>query len=705
MSENVNFKIPTIIGVCVGVALLLSLATALNWLEFVELHLFRTVMFIQSKYSLQKEISQDLALIGIDKRSEEILVPMPWEYEMLTPLCKILTKSRTNGIGLFAQFDQPQSLEGCDNLFVAYQLQKSKATGAKADDFSYSQNFKNTGFIHVNLYPENRIYKAQLLLQDQYSLELMLACHHLGLDVNQLNRWIQLKKSFWRGNYILIAPPDSQSRNHSLKERVLKGKTLGCPFTLKIPVDEDGQMLINFAANSRLPGIDSFVDVLNANNIVKDFPSSVELQKYSGKLVLIGSTNVTGTAIRNTPFGVMSEFDLHAHAMNTILSSSFITKLTKKSITVYTFATCLSLAMTLLWLDRKQMRRRYILASSTFFCVHVLICAIAFWGFGLWLNLLSPTIALTLCGITAKMASSHLELEAIHSQLMRGFSHLWGTYSELKGSNDKPSIPQIVEMERIENAFEELGEAFRKYDNMKSELLRDVSHELNTPLSIVIGHVENLLNERITEQLTTDEKRQSLRTIHGESERLQLLVTNILNLRRYEDGRLQLTRDVVQLNPVIKNAIQDIQSLPFADKIDFKLSVPDDLPDVYADRNSLKQILLNLLDNAVKFTQQGTTSIEARNLRNNYIQVTVEDTGPGIPAEELELIFEVYRQANMKQMTSRGTGVGLAITQKLVEEHDGRIWAESEVGKGSRFIFTLPKTGARKVNHRSKDRS
>jgi len=667
------------------VALLLSLATALNWLEFVELHLFRSVMFIQSKYSLQKEISRDIALIGIDKRSEEILVPMPWKYEILTPLCKILTKSKADSIGLFAQFDQPQSLEGCDTLFVAYQLQKSKATGAKADYFSYSQYFKNTGFIHANLYPENRIYKTQLLLQDQYSLELMLACHHLGLDVNQLNRWIQLKKSFWRGNYILIAPPDSKP--------------------LKIPVDEDGGMLINFAVNSRLPEIDSFVDVLNANNIVKDFPSAVELQKYSGKLVLIGSTNVTGTAIRNTPFGVMSEFDLHAHAMNTILSSSFITKLTKKSITVYTFATCLSLAMILLWLDRKQMRRRYLLASSIFLCVHVFICAIAFWRFGLWLNLLSPTIALTLCGIAAKMASSHLELEAIHSQLMRGFSHLWGTYSELKGSNDKPSISQIVETERIESTFEELGEAFRKYDNMKSELLRDVSHELNTPLSIVIGNVENLLNKRITEQLTPDKKQQALRTIHGESERLKLLVTNILNLRRYEDGRLQLTRDAVQLNPVIKNAIQDIQSLPFADKIDFKLSVPDDLPDVYADRNSLKQILLNLLDNAVKFTQQGTTSIEARNLRNDHIQVTVEDTGPGIPAEELEQIFEVYHQTNMKQTTSRGTGIGLAITQKLVEEHDGRIWAESEVGKGSRFIFTLPKTSARKVNHRSKDRS
>jgi len=684
LSENINFKIPTIIGVCIGVALLLSLATALNWLEFVELHLFRTVIFIQSKYSLQKEISRDLALIGIDRRSEEILVPMPWEYEILTPLCKILTKSKADGIGLFAQFAQPQRIEGYDNLFAAYQLQKSEATAdAKADDFSYSQYFKNTGFIHANLYPENRIYKAQLLLQDQYSLELMLACHHLGLDVNQLNGWIQLKKSFWRGNYILIAPPDSK--------------------LLKIPVDEDGQMLINFAANSRLPEIDSFVDVLNANNIVKDFPSSVELQKYSGKLVLIGSTNVTGTTIRNTPFGVMSEFDLHAHAMNTILSSSFITKLTKESITVYTFATCLSLAMTLLWLDRKQMRRRYLLASSTFLCVHVLICAIAFWRFSLWLNLLSPAIALTLCGIAAKMASSHLELEAIHSQLMRGFSHLWGTYSELKGSNDKPSIPQIVKTERIEDAFEELGEAFRKYDNMKSELLRDVSHELNTPLSIVIGHVKNLLNEGIAEQLTTDKKQQALRTIHGESERLQLLVTNILNWRRYKDGRLQLTQDVVQLNSVIKNVIQDIQLLPFSDKIDFNLSVPDDLPDVYANRNGLKQILLNLLDNAVKYTQQGTISIETRNLRNEHIQVTVEDTGPGIPAEELEQIFEVYHQTNMKQTTnvkqttSRGTGIGLAITQKLVEEHDGRIWAESEMGKGSRFIFTLPKAGTGKA--------
>jgi PAS domain S-box-containing protein len=225
-------------------------------------------------------------------------------------------------------------------------------------------------------------------------------------------------------------------------------------------------------------------------------------------------------------------------------------------------------------------------------------------------------------------------------------------------------------------------------NRLKSEFLASMSHELRTPLHTIIGFAE-LLSEEIEGQLSGKQKR-FVGHIHRDSLHLLELINDILDLSKIEAGRLDLRRELFYLEPALDEVLASIRPQGAGKLLAIETHVPASLA-LAADRVRFKEILYNLLSNAVKFTPQGgRISVEAVR-RENHGEISVADTGVGIPVEEQALIFDAFHQAGSTTKGVReGTGLGLAITRRLVEQHGGRIWVESEPGKGSRFTFTLP---------------
>jgi len=225
-------------------------------------------------------------------------------------------------------------------------------------------------------------------------------------------------------------------------------------------------------------------------------------------------------------------------------------------------------------------------------------------------------------------------------------------------------------------------------NRLKSEFLASMSHELRTPLNAIIGF-SDLLAEQTAGALSIKQRR-FVNHIQQGARHLLALINDILDLSKVEAGRLELSRENTSVNTVLADVLTSIRPAAAAKSIVVHSSIGPDVT-VFADRIRFKQILVNLLGNAVKFTpENGKIWVEAVE-RRGRVTLSVSDTGLGIPAEEHEAIFDAFHQAGATTKgLKEGTGLGLAITKRLVEEHGGRIWVESEPGKGARLSFTMP---------------
>ena len=220
----------------------------------------------------------------------------------------------------------------------------------------------------------------------------------------------------------------------------------------------------------------------------------------------------------------------------------------------------------------------------------------------------------------------------------------------------------------------------------KNEFLANMSHELRTPLHTVIGFSE-LLAEELKGPLNADQKR-FINHIHKDSQHLLALINEVLDLSKIEAGKVELQKEPLDIGAMLGEVLASIRPQCLEKSIEIETSV-DGPVWIDGDRIRIKQILYNLLSNAVKFTAKGGRVQIDGGPVDGFAEISVSDTGIGIPPEELESVFDTFHQVGAPGMRE-GTGLGLPITKRLVEQHGGRIRLESEPGRGSRFTFTIP---------------
>ena len=219
--------------------------------------------------------------------------------------------------------------------------------------------------------------------------------------------------------------------------------------------------------------------------------------------------------------------------------------------------------------------------------------------------------------------------------------------------------------------------------------ISNVSHELKTPLTVIQGHVA-----AIGEGLADDDPRQTSRRVAAqEAVRLTQLVDNLLILSRLEMPDFVLERRLVNLEAVAEDAILQLSDLAEARHISLGLRKEGSVPRIVADRARLKQVLINLLDNGIKYNRQGGTVTVRLSANEEWVTVRVTDTGEGIPAQDLPHVFEkMYRAERRQGRYVEGSGLGLSIVQRIVEQHKGSISVKSQVGEGTTFTVMLPRS-------------
>jgi GAF domain-containing protein/anti-sigma regulatory factor (Ser/Thr protein kinase) len=245
----------------------------------------------------------------------------------------------------------------------------------------------------------------------------------------------------------------------------------------------------------------------------------------------------------------------------------------------------------------------------------------------------------------------------------------------------------------IQNArlFHEIADKSRQLEaasRHKSEFLANMSHELRTPLNAVIGFSEVLLQRMFGE--LSDKQDEYLKDIYASGQHLLSLINDILDLSKIEAGRMELAPAPFHLPTALENAVTLVKERAARHGIALEFDLDPGLGELVGDERKIKQVLLNLLSNAVKFTPEGGRISLKAGLTDGAVEIAVTDTGIGIAPEDQDAIFEEFRQVGSDERRREGTGLGLTLAKKFVELHGGRIWVESEPGRGSTFTFTLP---------------
>ncbi|MCH7913984.1 MAG: GAF domain-containing protein [Deltaproteobacteria bacterium] len=246
-----------------------------------------------------------------------------------------------------------------------------------------------------------------------------------------------------------------------------------------------------------------------------------------------------------------------------------------------------------------------------------------------------------------------------------------------------------IENVRLFHEIEQKNQQLEAASHHKSEFLANMSHELRTPLNAVIGFSE-VLGEKMFGELN-EKQNEYVDDIHSSGQHLLSLINDILDLSKVEAGRMELELAKFDLPLTVENAITLVRERATRHGITLDAAIDERLGDFVGDERKIKQVLLNLLSNAVKFTPEGgRIGIKAIPV-DGSVEISVSDTGIGITPEDQATIFEEFRQVGTADAQKHeGTGLGLTLAKKFVELHGGRIWVESEVGKGSTFTFTLP---------------
>jgi signal transduction histidine kinase len=245
----------------------------------------------------------------------------------------------------------------------------------------------------------------------------------------------------------------------------------------------------------------------------------------------------------------------------------------------------------------------------------------------------------------------------------------------------------IPELHQLSNSFNRMASSLEDVEKRRRELISDLSHELRTPLTVVRGYLEELANNSIEPSPELYDR------LVRETRHLERLIRDLQELSKAEAGHLSINLQTLSLKPLLESLVQKFADQLLEDGPILTLNCPSDLPPVMADLDRTQQILVNLLGNAIRYTEKGSIAIDVWQDKDRvWTQIT--DTGIGISKEDLPFVFERFWRADRSRSRySGGSGIGLAISRRLVELQGGQIEAESELGKGSKFRFFLPVSG------------
>jgi len=256
------------------------------------------------------------------------------------------------------------------------------------------------------------------------------------------------------------------------------------------------------------------------------------------------------------------------------------------------------------------------------------------------------------------------------------------------------NVRLLREIQEKSRQLEGANSRLQELDRLKSDFVANVSHELRTPLTAIKGAVDLVLREMAGP--LTEKQRHYLKRVGSNTQYLGGLINDLLDLSKIESGKSEVKSNRVSLDGLVHEVVETLRPVATEKEIalDATISAPSIL--VWADRDKINQVLMNLIGNAIKFTPaQGRVAVSVAKDGKESVQVSVSDSGPGIPPDEKEMIFDKFYQiAQMGDVKPKGTGLGLAICKALVELHGGRIWVESQANSGSIFYFTLPLAGA-----------
>jgi signal transduction histidine kinase len=244
------------------------------------------------------------------------------------------------------------------------------------------------------------------------------------------------------------------------------------------------------------------------------------------------------------------------------------------------------------------------------------------------------------------------------------------------------------EVADLTQAFNQMAAKLRELDDLKEQFFSSISHELRTPLT-AINMAANMLHEGLPGPLTPKQAR-LVEITQVSSNRLLRLVNQILDLGSLKAGKLRLDLRQTDLRRVVETAVEEVRPLAEDGKLQLEVSIPENIPKIMADEERLTQVLLNLLGNSVKFTRSGGTITVGVQIEAGQAVVKVTDTGVGIAPDLVPKIFDRYEQVHKGR---GGTGIGLALVKGFVEAHGGKVWVESEEGRGSCFAFSIPVEG------------
>lgn len=271
-----------------------------------------------------------------------------------------------------------------------------------------------------------------------------------------------------------------------------------------------------------------------------------------------------------------------------------------------------------------------------------------------------------------------------------------GQYHERARSNTVDEVGQLatafntmaIAIQQREGSLQTAREHAERANQVKSMFLASVSHELRTPLNAIINLTKFVgLGMYGT---VNEEQKDILSKVESRSKHLLSLINDVLDISKIESGSLELFVETdVKVNEIVAQAVDTAQSLLIGKAVVILCEIEPDLPTLTADAQRIQQIILNLLSNACKFTEVGQINVCVR-LRDQEIVISIADTGTGIAPENHDLIFEAFRQTKQGLRKGKGTGLGLPISRRLAEAHQGRVWVESSLGNGATFYIALP---------------